>query len=49
VLSDSTATASPAAALVAARPVWLRTRALPWVVAGALAFGLAGAVAWNLR
>ena len=48
VLSESTPTAAPAPAR-ADRPRWLRKRALPWVVAGALAFGLAGAVAWNLR
>jgi serine/threonine-protein kinase len=47
VLSDPGAAArAPAAG--AGRSLG-RRRALPWIVAGALTFGLAGAVAWNLR
>src|SRR6185369_10416372 len=45
VLSESTATAAPSTD----RPRWLRRRALPWIVAGALALGLAGVIAWTLR
>jgi Tol biopolymer transport system component len=42
------AAAAPAPAPGALRARGLR-RALPWVVAGVLALGLAGALAWNLR
>ena len=46
VLSDT----GPAVALASARATGFSLRrASPWVVAGALAFGLSGAVAWNLR
>jgi serine/threonine-protein kinase len=47
VLSNTGATVSPAPALRGIRLVEPR-RALPWFVAGALAVGLAGALAWNL-
>jgi Tol biopolymer transport system component len=48
VLSDTGATAVQAPMQATGSPRGLR-RGLPWVVAGVLAFGLAGAVAWNLR
>ena len=48
VLSETGAAAAPAPAPSALRAPGPR-RALPWVVAAALAIGLAGALAWNLR
>jgi serine/threonine-protein kinase len=48
VLSETAAAAAPTPAPSAVRAPRPR-RALPWVVAGALAIGLAGTLAWNFR
>jgi serine/threonine-protein kinase len=49
VLSGTHAVSGPALAASAGARSWRHHRALPWMVAGALAAGLVGMLAWNLR